>query len=92
MISKFNALCYKHLKTDFTAISLQLVGSIALEQNLREVLSQLDMVDVKLFFKALKLVIPSVPKSFEGQDSNRLFWVEALVRELRAPDSQEVKN
>jgi hypothetical protein len=24
------------------------------------------MVDVKLFFKALKLVIPSVPKSFEG--------------------------
>jgi len=50
------------------------------------------MVDIKLFFKALNLVVPSVPTSFGGQDSNRLFWVEALVRELRAPDSNEVKN
>ena len=50
------------------------------------------MVDVKLFFKALNLAVPTVPKSFDGPDNQRLFWVEALVRELRATDSTEVKN
>jgi hypothetical protein len=85
-ISQFTALCFKQFQADFTAISLQLVGSISLEKNLREVLSQLDFSDLKPFFTALELTFPYMPTSFAQADGERLFWVEILVRELKAKE------
>ena len=65
------------------------MGSISLEKNLREVLSQLDFSDLKPFFAALDLTFPAMPRSFATVtgDGERLFWVEILVRELKAKES-----
>ena len=77
-ITLFNQICYKHISADFTAISLQLVGSVGLPENLREVLTQLDIEDLTMFFTALHLPLPKAPKSID----EKTFRIEILVKEF----------
>jgi hypothetical protein len=68
MISRFNALCFKHFKKDFSNISVQMIGSLSLQENLREILSQLELQELHSFFTALKLNLPAIPKAFESKE------------------------
>ena len=58
-LSLFTQICYKRINIDFNTISLQLVGSLGLPENLREILTQLDEADLLVFFSAFKLPIPA---------------------------------
>ena len=78
-LALFTQICYKRINIDFNTISLQLVGSLGLPDNIREILTQLDENDILVFFDAFKLPIP--PTSTNEMFSHKSLLIEILVKE-----------
>ena len=68
---------------------MQLVGSIGLADNLKEILTQLDMDDILVFFDAFKIPVPKVLKQSK-QISYKTLLIEILVKEC-TPGPSEAK-
>jgi hypothetical protein len=50
-IALFSKLCYQHFKEGFQNITSQQVGSLDQEENMREILSQMDLDMLHLIFE-----------------------------------------
>ena len=90
----FTHICFKRLtNVDFNSISLQLVGSIGLAENLREILTQLDESDLLIFYDAFGLPIPpqigSADSENEASFSQKSVLIEILVNECTAGSLQQ---
>ena len=72
---------------DFNTISLQLVGSIGLADNLREVLTQLDEADLLVFFDAFRLPVPPRVSADPSVLPLKTLMIEILVKECTASHS-----
>lgn len=83
----FTQICYKRIAIDFNTISLQLVGSLALPDNLREVLTQLDMADILVFFDAFKLNVPR-QLSKRSQVPFKTLLIEILIKECTVTQAE----
>lgn len=63
-------------------ISTQLVGPLDSEENLRELLSQHEMKDFQVFFKALNLNVPKDVEAFGKDLKKEEVLMEILIEEF----------
>ena len=61
---------------------MQLVGSLGLPENLREILTQLDEADLLVFFDAFKIPVPVRPTKAESDSIDKMtILIEVLIKE-----------
>eukprot|EP00347_Sterkiella_histriomuscorum_P016262 403353867 len=81
-LQTFSNLCFKYFGEDYNKITSQLVGSIDLEENLREILMRFEDKDLNIIFNTLSINIPSdLMSNLQGLSTEQL-KLEILVEEL----------
>ena len=95
-IAHFNKICYRFFKNDYMKITSQQVGPVDQEDNMREILSQMDLDMLHVIFKEFHLNVPGedelrqVRQFIEGMNLEDLM-IEVLIEENHLKRYEDIR-